>query len=55
MSRYRTPGSQGSAEPGSGGRVKANKLAITAQESLGGAAAELLLKLYEEVFGGSAA
>lgn len=51
MNRYRTTGSQGSAEPGSGGRVMANRLGITDQESLDEAEAELLLKLYEEVFG----
>lgn len=50
MSRYRATGSQGSAEPGSGGRVMSNKLDLTDQESLDEAETEQLLKLYEVVF-----
>lgn len=51
MNRYHASGPQNSSEPGSEGRVMANKLGITDQESLDEAEAELLLKLYEEVFG----
>lgn len=50
MSRYHAPGAQGSAEPGSDGKVMANKLGLTDQESLDEAETELLLKLYEDVF-----
>ncbi|WP_024952362.1 Fic/DOC family protein [Cobetia crustatorum] len=50
MSRYRATGSQGSAEPGSGGKVMRNKLDLTDQESLDEAETEQLLKLYEVVF-----
>ena len=47
MNRYRTTGSQGSAEPGSGGRVMANRLGITDQESLDEAEAELQLDQWQ--------
>ncbi|WP_304525721.1 Fic family protein [Halomonas sp. I5-271120] len=50
MNRYRATGLQGSAEPGSHGRVMANKIGLTDQESLDEAEAELLFKLYAEVF-----
>lgn len=50
MNRYRTAGAQGSAEPGSDGRVMANKVGITDQDSLDEAETVLLFKLYEEVF-----
>lgn len=50
MNRYRAKGLQGTTEPGSDGRVMANKLGLTDQESLDEAETELLFKLYEEVF-----
>lgn len=50
MSRYDVPGAEGQAEPGSDGRVLANKLGSADQASLDEAEAELLLMLYEDVF-----
>jgi len=50
MSRYDVTGPEGSAEPGSDGRVMANKLGIADQAELDEAEARLLQLLYEEVF-----
>ncbi|WIX34067.1 Fic family protein [Salinicola sp. JS01] len=48
--RYHVGEEQGEAEPGSNGQVLANKLGLTDQASLDEAEAELLLKLYEDIF-----
>lgn len=49
MSRYSVTGDQGEHEPGSDGRVLANKLGITDPAEIEEAELQLLLQLYEEV------
>jgi cell filamentation protein len=49
MTRYAVGGEEGKHEPGSDGRVLANRLGITDPAEMDDAELELLLRLYEEV------